>query len=67
MVIEKLLNHLSKTADGPLIDATGLEPALYWDPSIASLEEENIFRPSSHKMTGNGIPMYTFSLVVLSL
>ena len=44
MVIEKLLNHLSKTADGPLIDATGLEPALYWDPSIASLEEENIFR-----------------------
>ena len=44
MEIEKLLNHLSKTADGPLIDATGLEPALYWDPSIASLEEENIFR-----------------------
>ena len=44
MVIEKLLNHLSKTADGQLIDATGLEPALYWDPSIASLEEENIFR-----------------------
>lgn len=39
-----LLKHLQKVASGTLADATGAEPALYWNDDIAAAEERNIFR-----------------------
>ncbi|MCK0102441.1 Rieske 2Fe-2S domain-containing protein [Pseudohalocynthiibacter sp. F2068] len=40
----QLLKDLAKTAKKPLAKATGLSPALYWDESIARVEETQIFR-----------------------
>ena len=41
---EDLLKQLEKNASGLLANATGAEPALYWNKDIADLEEQNIFR-----------------------
>ena len=42
---EDLLKQLEKNASGLLANATGAEPALYWNKDIADLEEQNIFLP----------------------
>ena len=41
---EKLLAHLGNIASGALEDATGAEPALYWNEDVAAAENSNIFR-----------------------
>ena len=39
-----LLKQLEKSASGLLANATGAEPALYWNKDIAASEDHNIFR-----------------------
>ena len=39
-----LLKQLEKSASGLLANATGVEPALYWNKNIEVLEDHNIFR-----------------------
>ena len=39
-----LLTKLGKSASGLLANATGAEPALYWNKNIAASEDHNIFR-----------------------
>jgi phenylpropionate dioxygenase-like ring-hydroxylating dioxygenase large terminal subunit len=41
---DELLAHLGVVASGSLADATGAEPALYWNEDVAVAEDENIFR-----------------------
>ena len=41
---DELLAHLGKVASGSLADATGAEPALYWNEDVAAVEDSNIFR-----------------------
>ncbi|MCB2134373.1 MAG: Rieske 2Fe-2S domain-containing protein [Rhodobacteraceae bacterium] len=40
----ELLSHLAQVASGPLSQATGAHPALYWNEEIAAAEEAAIFR-----------------------
>ena len=44
MTSQSLLNHLAQVANGPLNEATGAQPALYWDEEVAALEDANVFR-----------------------
>ena len=39
-----LLKQMEKSASGLLANATGVEPALYWNKNIEVLEDHNIFR-----------------------
>ncbi|EBA01959.1 MAG: SRPBCC family protein [Paracoccaceae bacterium] len=41
---EDLLVQLKEVANGTLADASGAEPALYWNEDIAASEDANIFR-----------------------
>lgn len=41
---EQILAHLTKTASGPLEEATGADPEFYWNPDIEVREDEKIFR-----------------------
>lgn len=41
---DELLAHLGEIASGSLADATGAEPALYWNEDVAAAEDSNIFR-----------------------
>lgn len=43
-IVDALLTHLGKIASGSLGDATGADPALYWNADVATAEDQNIFR-----------------------